>query len=115
MRMIPTIRRLLPRGIGLGIATTLAWLLLSGIYVQQQHQVPSITEFKASLANLTTCPGGDIRLVNDCLDAAYAHRLAAWRSDMGTAVVLPPMLGWIIALLHSLASGFGLIRRRQRA
>ncbi len=65
MRMIPTIRRLLPRGIGLGIATTLAWLLLSGIYVQQQHQVPSITEFKASLANLTTCPGGDIRLVND--------------------------------------------------
>ena len=105
----------MPRGVGLGLLATLAWLVLSGVAVQHHHDVPTIIEFKGSLANVTACPGRDIRLVNDCLDANYARRLGAWRSEMGTTVVLPPMLAWIVALLHSLASGFGLIRRRQRA
>lgn len=102
-------------GLALGVVATWVWILFAGLYVHHRHQVPSLAEFKSASSNVAICTAPDVRLVNQCLDDRYAALMSAWRTDVGKTVVLPPMLGWIGALLHSLAHGFGLFRRRQRA
>ena len=98
-----------------GGLAAVAGMLAAGFFVQHRHAVPSVAEYKGASANVAACPSADVRLVNLCLDQKYEHLLTDWRTETGVAVVLPPMLGWIGALLCSLAEGAGLFRRRQRA
>lgn len=102
------------RPITRGVLVTVAWMMLAGLCVQHRHNVPSIAEFKGSVANVSLCAAPDVRAVNQCLDEKYEAILSNWRTETGVAVVLPPMLGWMIALLHSLGQDL-LWRRRQRA
>lgn len=102
-------------GLALAVLTTLLWIVLTGSIIQQRHNVPSIAEFKGKQANVAACVAPDVRRVNDCLDLTYSRELAEWRNEMGTIVILPPMLAWILALLHSLGTDYGLFGRRQRA
>ena len=102
-------------GLTMGVIATWVWIVLAGLYVHHHHQVPSLVEYKSAEANVVACAAPDIRGLNNCLDRHYAGLLEAWRVDAGTEVVLPPALAWIAVLLHSLATGAGLFRRRQRA
>ncbi len=102
-------------GLTLGVIATWAWILMVGLYVHHHHHVPSLIEYKSAQSNVAACSAPDVRLLNNCLDEHYAGLLSAWRTDAGVEVVLPPALAWIAALLHNLAGGFGLLRRRQRA
>lgn len=98
----------------IGIAATICWILAVGLVVETRHAVPPLLEFKGAVANLRGCPGEDVRLANQCLDERYDLLMTAWRHDTATAVLLPPMALWIVALLGSLAVSVGAGGRRQR-
>lgn len=99
------------RALTRGVLATVAWMMVAGLCVQHRHDVPSITEYKSSVANVTSCAAADVQLLNQCLDDKYERLLSGWRSELATAVVLPPMLAWIAALLGSLGRDLGLLRR----
>ncbi|HLN24999.1 MAG TPA: hypothetical protein VK558_13570 [Patescibacteria group bacterium] len=102
-------------GVTLGVLLTVLWMVLAGYVVQHRNEVPSEAVFKGSLTNASTCAIRDVRGLNQCLDDKYDQMLSNWRTETGVAVVMPPMLAWVAALLHSLACGCGLLRRRQGA
>jgi hypothetical protein len=102
-------------GLTLGILATVLWMLAAGLVVQHRHDVPSLAAFKGSIANVAVCATTEVRQLNICLDDRYQALLGDWRRETAVAVVLPPMLGWILVALHGLAGGAGLFRRRQRA
>lgn len=103
----------------LGILATLVWMVLAGLWVQHRYDVPSLTEYKASAEHVLACrpQGGPVDVVqmNRCLEGNYDRLLGAWRQETGLMVVLPPMLAWIVALLHNLTRELGLFRCRKEA
>jgi tetrahydromethanopterin S-methyltransferase subunit F len=107
--------RLRFNGLTLGVLLTVLWMTVAGYVVQHRNEVPSEAVFKGSQTNAATCAVRDVRILNQCLDEKYDRLLSNWRTEAGVAVVMPPMLAWIAALLHSLAYSCGLFRRRQGA
>ena len=102
-------------GVTLGVLLTVLWMVLAGYVVQHRNEVPSEAVFKGSLTNAATCAViRDVRGLNQCLDEQYSQRLSHWRAETGVAVVMPPMLAWVCALLYSLACGAGLLGRRRQ-
>jgi hypothetical protein len=80
------------------ILATLIWVLTSAAFVGQNHQVPSMLEFKASRAEYVACGGNGSGQagagIQSCLEAAHGIMLQGWKRDVGNIVVIPPLLAW---------------------
>lgn len=103
---------ILPPKVKAGILASVAWVGLTAFYVNQNHQVPSLIEYKADYSHFSLCggngagtPGPDVQA---CLERSHAASLKDWKQDVGNSVVLPPLFGWLAA------GGVFLVRWRLR-